>query len=91
VQNEKPYQAYWHKVAKSDILPVWLGVIVTFGASVIALIALGDIKEQARSLRRQNDMIVNKERARLRVDLIDLPNKRDDFPVFAINALVSIS
>jgi hypothetical protein len=49
------------------------------------------IKEQADSLKRQNDMIISKERARLRVDLIDLPKEPDDFPALAIIAVVTIS
>jgi hypothetical protein len=49
------------------------------------------IKEQAKSLKQQNDMIMSKERARLRVDLGQLPKEPEDFPAFIVKALVTIS
>lgn len=52
---------------------------------------LSAIKEQAESLKRQNDMIVSKERARLRVELDRFSGvKEKDFPATIVKAEVSI-
>jgi hypothetical protein len=49
------------------------------------------IKEQAKSLNQQNDMIVSKERARLRVELEKLPDEWDGFPALPIKLTIPIS
>jgi hypothetical protein len=84
IQNKPAEERYWRKVFKPDILPVWIGAFVTLGASVIALFALG-------GLRGQNNMIISKERARLRVDLVQLPKEPEDFPALFVKARVTIS
>jgi hypothetical protein len=72
---------------------VFTGLLVAVGAAQAFYVAktLSAIKEQAKFLKQQNNMIISKERARLRVDLIDLPKKPDDFPALAIKAVVTIS
>jgi hypothetical protein len=84
-------ESYWYKIGKPDVLPVWLAMLFTGVVGGIALRTLGTIRAQTDALRRQNDMIVSKERARLRVDLIDLPKEPDDFPALVIKAVVTIS
>jgi hypothetical protein len=84
IASNKEDQSYWYKIGKPDILPVWLAMLITGVVGVIALRTLGTI-------RTQNDMIVSKERARLRVDLVNLPEEPEDFPAMSIKALVTIS
>jgi hypothetical protein len=69
----------------------FLLVIVGGAQAVYVAKTLAAIKEQAKFLKRQNDMIVAKERARLRVDLVQLPKEPEDFPAFIVKALVTIS
>jgi hypothetical protein len=66
-------------------------VFITFGASVIALVALSDLRKQGAMLKRQNDMIISKERARLRFDLVRFTGEpEEDFPATVVRAEVSI-
>jgi hypothetical protein len=46
--NTKPSESYWHKAAKPDILPVWIGGIAALLASIAGLLTLKNLKEQAR-------------------------------------------
>ena len=45
-QDGSSRHSYWNAVSKPEILPAWLGVGITLAASIIALLALGDIKKQ---------------------------------------------
>jgi hypothetical protein len=72
---------------------VFTGLLVIVGAAQALYVAktLSAVKEQSKSLKRQNDMIVSKERARLRVDLQPFSGVEEkDFPATIVKAEVSI-
>lgn len=83
----------WKDFIAPAIIPVWLLVIMAAWAALAALKSMKAIAVQTRELKRQNDMIMSKERARLRVEMLpfDPLVTKGNLHAFEIRAEVSIS
>lgn len=83
----------WEDLLAPANIPLWIVVIVVAWAALAALKNLKAITAQTRELKRQNEMIVGKERARLRVEMLpfDPLITKGNLHAFEIRAEVSIS
>ncbi|HKR26058.1 MAG TPA: hypothetical protein VJS11_01340 [Acidobacteriaceae bacterium] len=83
----------WKDLLAPANIPLWLLVIAGVWVAFVALRNLKAITAQTRELRRQNETIVSKERARLRVEMLpfDPLVTKGNLHAFEIRAEVSIS
>lgn len=91
---EGTLRAYpWQDLLAPAIIPIWILVVVAAWAASSALRSMRAISGQTRELRRQNEMLISKERARLQVDMLpfDPLITKGNLHAFEIRAEVSIS
>jgi hypothetical protein len=82
----------WGDLLAPANIPIWVLVVVAIWAAY-SLRCVKAIAAQTRELKRQNDMLVNKERARLRVDMLpfDPLVTKGNLHAFEIRAEVTTS
>lgn len=83
----------WQELLAPAIIPLWLVVIALTWAALAALKSVKSVAAQTREMQRQNEMIVSRERARLRVEMLpfDPLVTKGNLHAFEIRAEVSIS
>lgn len=83
----------WEDLLAPANIPLWLLVIAGVWVAVAALKSMKAMTAQTRELKRQNEMLVSKERARLRVEMLpfDPLVTKGNLHAFEIRAEVSIS
>lgn len=83
----------WKELLAPANIPLWILVIVGAWVAFAARRSLRAIAAQTRELKRQNEMIVSRERARLRVEMLpfDPLVTKGNLHAFEIRAEVSIS
>lgn len=87
----RPYP--WKDLLAPAIIPIWLLVVAVVWAAWSALRTVRAITAQTRELKRQNETLISKERARLQVDMLpfDPLVTKGNLHAFEIRAEVSIS
>ena len=83
--------SYFHILFSAQSLPNLILVFVGIGGVVAAVMTIRSIDKQASLMKKQNKMIMSKERARVRIELIrDISTTPDQISHFGVIAKVSI-
>lgn len=83
----------WEELLAPANIPLWLLVIVAAWAAFAALKSMKAITAHTQEMKRQNEMLVSRERARLQVEMLpfDPMVTKGNLRAFEIRAEVSIS
>jgi hypothetical protein len=88
--SEKPSQYPWRELYAPANVPNWVLAFLAGVAGWLALRTLGAIQLQADLMKDQSDLMVGKERAKLRIELDEFRPTKDEHDTYNVAGSVSI-